>query len=66
MCAIIISFNKFKIFRNIFLILKEIQAAEANEEEEERIRMDLLPEVIDKRWLPAFMMLLIDAFVINS
>ena len=53
MCAIIVRFNKFKIFRNIFLILKEIQVAEVNEEEE-RIRIDLLPEVIDKRWLPAF------------
>ncbi|MBN2926899.1 MAG: hypothetical protein JTJ12_05650 [Eubacterium sp.] len=47
-------------------MLKEIQVAEVNEEEEERIRIDLLPEVIDKRWLSAFMMLLIDAFVINS
>ena len=47
-------------------MVKEIQVAEVNEEEEERIRIALLPEVIDKRRLPAFMMLLIDAFVTNS
>ena len=33
-------------------MVKEIQVVEVNEEEEERI--DLLPEVTDKRWLPAF------------